>query len=205
MAGPLSHIRVLDMSRVLAGPWAAQNLADLGAEVIKIERPGTGDDTRGWGPPWMKDAAGKDTSESAYFLSVNRNKKSVTLDISKPEGQKIVRELALKSQVLVENYKVGNLKRYGLDYASLKKDNPGLIYCSVTGFGQDGPFAQAPGHDITYLGAAGLLSRLVASGVEPTPPQVSLSLPIGGLMAVVGILSALSQRERTGHGPRPHR
>ena len=145
MPGPLSHIRVLDLSRVLAGPWASQNLADLGAEVIKVERRGSGDDTRGWGPPWMKDGAGKDTDQSAYFLSVNRNKKSITLDISKPDGQKIVRELAMKSQVLIENYKVGTLNRYGLDFNTLKKDNPGLIYCSVTGFGQDGPSAPLPG------------------------------------------------------------
>src|SRR5262245_14739636 len=128
MAGPLSHLRVLDLSRVLAGPWASQNLADLGAEVIKVERPGTGDDTRGWGPPWLKDGDGKDTAESAYYLSVNRNKKSLTLDISKPEGQAIVRELAAKSQVLIENYKVGTLKKYGLGYEDLKKENPSLVY-----------------------------------------------------------------------------
>jgi crotonobetainyl-CoA:carnitine CoA-transferase CaiB-like acyl-CoA transferase len=158
MPGPLSHIRVLDLSRVLAGPWAAQNLADLGAEVIKIERPGAGDDTRGWGPPWLKDGAGKDSSESAYFQAVNRNKKSVTLDISRPEGQKIARELAMKSQVLIENYKVGTLKRYGLDFDSLKKDNPGLIYCSVTGFGQDGPYAPRPGYDFIFQGMGGLMS-----------------------------------------------
>ena len=137
MPGPLSHLRVLDLSRVLAGPWAAQNLADLGAEVIKVERPGAGDDTRGWGPPWMKDGQGKDTAESAYFLSVNRNKKSVTLDISKPGGQQIALELANKCQVLIENYKVGTLQKYGLGYEKVKSTNPSIIYCSVTGFGQE--------------------------------------------------------------------
>jgi len=146
MPGPLAHIRVLDLSRVLAGPWAAQNLADLGAEVIKVERPGSGDDTRGWGPPWLHDAAGKDTQESAYYASVNRNKKSVTLDISKPDGQAIVRELAARCDVVIENYKVGTLARYGLAYDDLKAVNPRLVYCSVTGFGQDGPHAQRPGY-----------------------------------------------------------
>ena len=158
MAGPLSHLRVLDLSRVLAGPWAAQNLADLGAEVIKIERPGAGDDTRGWGPPWMKDAQGKDTGESAYFLSVNRNKKSVTLDIAKPEGQQIARELADRCQVLIENYKVGTLKKYGLGYEEITASNPSLIYCSVTGFGQDGPYAPRPGYDFVFQGMGGLMS-----------------------------------------------
>jgi crotonobetainyl-CoA:carnitine CoA-transferase CaiB-like acyl-CoA transferase len=204
MPGPLSHIRVLDLSRVLAGPWAAQNLADLGAEVIKIERPGTGDDTRGWGPPWMKDRAGKDSSESAYFQSVNRNKKSVTLDISRPEGQKIARELALKSQVLIENYKVGNLKRYGLDYASLKKDNPGLIYCSVTGFGQDGPYAPRPGYDFIFQGMGGLMSitgeRDGQPGAGPQKVGIAITDVLTGMYASVAILAAVTHRERTGQG-----
>jgi formyl-CoA transferase len=204
MAGPLSHIRVLDLSRVLAGPWAAQNLADLGAEVIKIERPGTGDDTRGWAPPFMKDAAGKDTSEAAYFLSVNRNKKSVTLDISKPEGQKIARELAAKSQVLIENYKVGNLKRYGLDYASLKKDNPGLIYCSVTGFGQDGPYAPRPGYDFIFQGMGGLMSitgeRDGQPGAGPQKVGIAITDVLTGMYASVDILAAITHRVRTGQG-----
>jgi crotonobetainyl-CoA:carnitine CoA-transferase CaiB-like acyl-CoA transferase len=204
MPGPLSHLRVLDLSRVLAGPWAAQNLADLGAEVIKIERPGSGDDTRGWGPPYMKDAAGKDTSEAAYFLSVNRNKKSVTLDISKPEGQKIVRELAVKSQVLIENYKVGTLKRYGLDYEALKKDNPGLIYCSVTGFGQDGPYAPRPGYDFVFQGMGGLMSitgeREGQPGAGPQKVGIAITDVLTGMYASVAILAAITHRERTGKG-----
>jgi formyl-CoA transferase len=204
MAGPLSHIRVLDLSRVLAGPWAAQNLADLGAEVIKIERPGTGDDTRGWGPPWLKDAAGKDTTESAYFLSVNRNKKSVTLDIAKPEGQRIARELALRSQVLIENYKVGNLQRYGLDYETLKKDNPGLIYCSVTGFGQDGPYAPRPGYDFIFQGMGGLMSitgeRDGQPGAGPQKVGIAITDVLTGMYASVAILAAITHRERTGQG-----
>ena len=204
MPGPLSHIRVLDLSRVLAGPWAAQNLADLGAEVIKIERPGTGDDTRGWGPPWMKDAAGKDTREAAYYLSVNRNKKSVTLDISKPEGQKIAHELAMKSQVLIENYKVGNLKRYGLDFDSLKQENPGLIYCSITGFGQDGPYAPRPGYDFIFQGMGGLMSitgeRDGQPGAGPQKVGIAVTDVLTGMYASVAILAAITHRERTGKG-----
>jgi formyl-CoA transferase len=204
MPGPLSHIRVLDLSRVLAGPWAAQNLADLGAEVIKIERPGAGDDTRGWGPPYMKDAAGKDSSEAAYFQSVNRNKKSVTLDISKPEGQKIARELAAKSQVLIENYKVGTLKRYGLGYKTLKGDNPGLIYCSVTGFGQDGPYAPRPGYDFIFQGMGGLMSitgeRDGQPGAGPQKVGIAITDVLTGMYASVAILAAITHRERTGQG-----
>jgi crotonobetainyl-CoA:carnitine CoA-transferase CaiB-like acyl-CoA transferase len=139
MSGPLSHIRVLDLSRVLAGPWAGQNLADLGAEVIKVERPKVGDDSRTFGPPWVKDREGRDTGDSAYFTSANRGKKSITINISKPEGQKLVRELARVCDVLIENYKYGDLARYGLGYEDLKPINPRLIYCSVTGFGQTGP------------------------------------------------------------------
>ncbi|HEY8069605.1 MAG TPA: CaiB/BaiF CoA-transferase family protein [Burkholderiales bacterium] len=204
MPGPLSHLRVLDLSRVLAGPWAAQNLADLGAEVIKVERPGAGDDTRGWGPPWMKDADGKDTDQSAYYLSVNRNKKSVTLDIAKPEGQKIARELADKSHVLIENYKVGTLKRYGLDYASLKKENPGLIYCSVTGFGQDGPYAPRPGYDFIFQGMGGLMSitgeRDGQPGAGPQKVGIAITDVLTGMYASVAILAAITHRERTGQG-----
>lgn len=145
--GALSHIRVLDLSRVLAGPWAGQILADLGADVIKVERPGCGDDTRAWGPPFLKDAAGHNTSEAAYYLSANRNKQSVTIDFTRPEGQKLVRELAAKSDIVIENFKVGGLAAHGLDYASLKAINPRLIYCSITGFGQSGPYATRPGYD----------------------------------------------------------
>ena len=150
MKKALSHIRVLDLSRVLAGPWSTQNLADMGAEVIKIERPQLGDDTRAWGPPFLKDANGKETFDSSYFLSANRGKKSVTLDISTPEGQRIVRELAKHCDVLVENYKVGNLARYGLAYADLADENPRLVYCSITGFGQTGPYAPLPGYDFIF-------------------------------------------------------
>ena len=204
MPGPLSHLRVLDLSRVLAGPWASQNLADLGAEVIKIERPGAGDDTRGWGPPWMKDGAGKDTDQSAYFLSVNRNKKSVTLDISKPEGQQIVRELASKSQVLIENYKVGTLKKYGLAYQELKKNNPSLIYCSVTGFGQDGPYAPRPGYDFIFQGMGGLMSitgeRDGQPGAGPQKVGIAITDVLTGMYASVAILAAITHRERTCQG-----
>jgi len=202
--GPLSHIRVLDLSRVLAGPWAAQNLADLGAEVIKVERPGAGDDTRGWGPPWMKDGAGKDSSESAYFLSVNRNKKSVTLDISKPEGQEIARELAMKSHVLIENYKVGTLKKYRLGYEDLKAANPSLIYCSVTGFGQDGPYAPRPGYDFIFQGMGGLMSitgeRDGQPGAGPQKVGIAITDVLTGMYASVAILAAITHRERTGLG-----
>jgi len=204
MPGPLSHLRVLDLSRVLAGPWAAQNLADLGAEVIKVERPGAGDDTRGWGPPWMKDGAGQDSSESAYFLSVNRNKKSVTLDISKPEGQEIARELAMKSQVLIENYKVGTLKKYHLGYEDLKAANPSLIYCSVTGFGQDGPYAPRPGYDFIFQGMGGLMSitgeRDGQPGAGPQKVGIAITDVLTGMYASVAILAALNHRERTGQG-----
>ena len=147
MPRPLSHIRVLDLTRILAGPWATQSLADLGAEVIKIERPKSGDDTRSWGPPWLKGSDGRDTHEAAYYLSVNRGKKSVTIDLSKPAGQRLVRDLAEKSDVLVENYKVGDLARYGLAYEDVRRVNPGIVYCSVTGFGQDGPYAARAGFD----------------------------------------------------------
>ncbi|HLX82201.1 MAG TPA: CaiB/BaiF CoA-transferase family protein [Burkholderiales bacterium] len=204
MPGPLSHLRVLDLSRVLAGPWAAQNLADLGAEVIKIERPGAGDDTRAWGPPWMKDGQGKDTTESAYYLSVNRNKKSLTLDISRPEGQKIARELADKSHVLIENYKVGTLKKYGLNYEKLKQTNSSLIYCSVTGFGQDGPYAPRPGYDFIFQGMGGLMSitgeRDGQPGAGPQKVGIAITDVLTGMYASVAILAAIAHRERTGHG-----
>ena len=204
MAGPLSHIRVLDLSRVLAGPWAAQNLGDLGAEVIKVERPGAGDDTRGWGPPFLKDGAGKDTKEAAYYASVNRNKKSITLDLSKPEGQAIAREIAAKSAVLIENYKVGTLKRYGLGYDDLRKTKPGLVYCSVTGFGQDGPYAPRPGYDFIFQGMGGLMSitgeRDGQPGAGPQKVGIAITDVLTGMYASVAILAALTHRERTGEG-----
>ncbi len=168
MAGPLSHIRVLDLSRVLAGPWAGQNLADLGAEVIKIERPGAGDDSRAFGPPWVKDRAGRDTRESAYFTSANRGKKSVTVNIAAAEGQALVRELARASDVLIENYKFGDLARYGLGYERrCAKLNPRLIYCSVTGFGQTGPYRERPGYDFMIQGMGGMMSITGEPDGEP--------------------------------------
>ena len=153
--GALSHLRVLDLSRVLAGPWAGQILADLGAEVIKVERPGNGDDTRAWGPPFLRGVNGESTWEAAYYLSANRNKQSVTIDFTKPEGQRLVRELAAKSDIVIENFKVGGLEAYGLDYASLSALNPELIYCSITGFGQTGPYAKRAGYDFMIQGLGG--------------------------------------------------
>ncbi|OGA16136.1 MAG: CoA-transferase [Betaproteobacteria bacterium RIFCSPLOWO2_02_FULL_66_14] len=204
MAGPLSHLRVLDLSRVLAGPWATQNLADLGAEVIKVERPGTGDDTRGWGPPWLRDGDDRETRESAYFLSVNRNKKSITLDLSRPEGQRLAKELAGRSQVLVENYKVGTLSRYGLGYEDLRRSNPGLVYCSVTGFGQDGPYAPRPGYDFVFQGMGGLMSitgeRDGQPGAGPQKVGIAITDVLTGMYASVAIAAALTHRERTGEG-----
>ncbi len=155
---PLEGIRVLDLSRILAGPWCTQNLADLGADVIKVERPGTGDDTRHWGPPYLKDGQGRDTAEAAYYLSANRNKRSLEADIATPQGAALIRELAAHCDILVENFKVGGLRKYGLDYDSLREINPRLIYCSVTGFGQDGPCAQLPGYDFMIQGLGGLMS-----------------------------------------------
>jgi len=204
MPGPLSHIRVLDLSRVLAGPWAAQNLADLGAEVIKVERPGSGDDTRGWGPPWLQDGEGHETKESAYYASVNRNKKSITLDIGKPEGQAIVRELAAKCDVLIENYKVGTLKRYGLGWDDLKTLNPRLVYCSITGFGQDGPNAKRPGYDFIFQGMGGLMSitgeRDGQPGAGPMRVGIAVTDVLTGMYASLAISAALTHCERTGEG-----
>ncbi len=158
MPKPLSHIRVLDLSRILAGPWATQNLADLGAEVIKIEKPGIGDDTRQMGPPFLKDARTGEDGDAAYFICCNRGKKSLAIDFADPRGQRIVRELARKADVLVENYKVGGLKKYGLDYESLREINPRLIYCSITGFGQTGPYRHRAGYDYLIQGMGGLMS-----------------------------------------------
>jgi len=204
MTGPLSHIRVLDMSRILAGPWAAQTLADLGAEVIKVERPGTGDDTRAWGPPFIKDKDDNETKESAYFLSTNRGKKSIALDISKPEGQEILRNLAVKSDVLIENYKVGGLEAYGLGYEDLKKINPGLVYCSITGFGQTGPFSNRAGYDFLIQAMGGLMSvtgeRDGKPGAGPQKVGVALTDILTGLYTNIAALSALYRREQTGEG-----
>jgi len=204
MPGPLSHIRVLDLSRVLAGPWAGQNLADLGAEVIKIERPGAGDDSRAFGPPWIKDREGRDTKDSAYYTSANRGKKSVTVNIAKPEGQRIVREFAKLSDVLIENYKYGDLPRYGLGYDDLKKINPRLIYCSVTGFGQTGPYRERPGYDFMIQGMGGMMSVTgepdEAPGGGPQRAGVPVADIITGMYASIAICAALAGRERTGRG-----
>lgn len=202
--GALSHLRVLDLTRVLAGPWCAQNLADFGADVIKIERPGAGDDTRTWGPPWLKDEQGADTAEAAYYLAANRNKRSVTCDISTREGQQLVRELAARSDVVLENYKVGQLKKYGLDYASLKAVKPDLIYCSVTGFGQTGPYAQRPGYDFIIQGMGGFMSltgeRDDLPGGGPQKAGVAISDLMTGQYATIAVLAALAHRDRTGEG-----
>jgi crotonobetainyl-CoA:carnitine CoA-transferase CaiB-like acyl-CoA transferase len=204
MAGPLSHIRVLDLSRVLAGPWAGQNLADLGAEVIKIERPKTGDDSRAFGPPWIKDAAGQDTRDSAYFTSANRGKKSVSLNIAHAEGQRVARELARISDVLIENYKYGDLQRYGLGYDDLKAVNSKLIYCSVTGFGHTGPYRERPGYDFMIQGMGGMMSVTGepdgAPGGGPQRAGVPVADIITGMYASIAICAALAHRERGGGG-----
>ena len=198
--GALSHVRVLDLSRVLAGPWATQLLGDLGAEVIKIERPGRGDDTRTYGPPWAKDEAGEDTDVSAYYLCANRNKESITVDFTRAEGQALLRELAAQSDVLVENFKVGTLARYGLDYETLAAINPRLIYCSITGFGQDGPYAERSGYDFLIQGMGGLMSITGAPDGTPTKVGVALADVMTGLYASNAILAALAWRERSGEG-----
>ncbi|KWO86009.1 CoA-transferase [Burkholderia ubonensis] len=202
--GALSHIRVLDLTRVLAGPWCAQTLADFGADVIKVERPGAGDDTRHWGPPYLKDANGADTAEAAYYLAANRNKRSVTIDIATPEGQRIVRELAAQSDVVLENYKVGQLKKYGLDYASLRAVKPDLVYCSVTGFGQTGPYAHRAGYDFIIQGIGGFMSitgeRDGEPGGGPQKAGVAISDLATGLYSTIAVLAALAHRDRTGEG-----
>ncbi len=204
MPGPLSHIRVLDLSRVLAGPWCGQNLADLGAEVIKVERPQKGDDSRAFGPPWIKDKDGKDTKDSAYFTSANRGKKSITLNIASEEGQRIVRELAKISDVLIENYKYGDLPRYGLGYDDLKKINPKLIYCSVTGFGHTGPYREHPGYDFMIQGMGGMMSVTGepdgAPGGGPQRAGVPVADIITGMYASIAICAAIASRERSGVG-----
>ena len=200
----LGHIRVLDLSRVLAGPWCSQNLADLGADVIKIERPGVGDDTRAWGPPYAKDAEGNNTSEAAYYLAANRGKRSVTVDIASSEGQAILRELARDADVVLENYKVGQLKRYALDYDSLREVNPDIVYCSVTGFGQDGPYAHRAGYDFLIQGMGGLMSvtgeRDDLPGGGPQKAGVAITDLMTGMYATVAVLAALMHRDRTGEG-----
>ena len=200
MGSALEDIVVLDLSRVLAGPVATQILGDLGARVIKIERPGNGDDTRSWGPPFQKDEEGNDTAESAYYLSCNRNKESVTVDISKPEGQKLIRALMAKSDIVIENFKVGSLKKYGLDYEQIKEEFPHLIYCAISGFGQNGPLASEPGYDFLAQALGGLMAYTGEPDGTPMKAGVALSDVMTGLYGVIGILSALHAREKTGKG-----
>lgn len=204
MAGPLTHLKVLDLSRILAGPWAGQVFADFGAEVIKVERPGKGDDTRHWGPPYLKDAQGEDTPDAAYYLCANRGKKSITVDITRPEGQQLIRELASNCDVVLENYKVGGLKKYGLDYPSLKQVNPKIIYCSITGFGQSGPYANRAGYDAMIQGMGGLMSLTGVPEGEPGagPQKVGVAVAdlMTGMYAVSAMLAAVIHRDRTGEG-----
>lgn len=204
MAGALSHIRVLDLSRILAGPWAGQILADFGADVIKIERPGAGDDTRNWGPPFLKDRDGAETDVAAYFLCANRNKRSITVDMTRPEGQDLLRRLAAECDVLLENFKKDGLVRYGLDYASLARVNPRLVYCSITGFGQDGPYANRAGYDFLIQGLGGLMSLTGRPGGEPGagPMKAGVALTdiLTGLYAANAVQAALAWRERSGKG-----
>ncbi|HEY9459435.1 MAG TPA: CaiB/BaiF CoA-transferase family protein [Paralcaligenes sp.] len=201
---PLTGIRVLDLTRVLAGPWCTQNLADLGAEVIKIERPGSGDDTRSWGPPYLKDEQNYNTTEAAYYLSANRNKQSVALDIASERGAGLVRELARQSDIMVENFKVGGLRKYGLDYESIKTVNPALIYCSITGFGQTGPYANRPGYDFMIQGMGGLMSitgeRDDLPGGGPQKAGVAVADLMTGMYSTVAILAALHERASSGLG-----
>ncbi len=204
MTLPLSHITVLDLSRILAGPWCSQLLADLGATVIKIEHPARGDDTRGWGPPFLKDTEGNETGEAAYYLGVNRNKQSVALDFTQPEGQEILLALAGQADVFLENYKVGGLKKYGLDYEAVRGVNPTIVYCSVTGFGQSGPYANSAGYDFMIQGMGGLMSitgeRDDLPGGGPQKVGVAVSDIMTGLYATIGVQAALTHRDRTGVG-----
>jgi len=204
VTGALNGVRVLDLSRILAGPWCTQLLADLGAEVVKVERPGTGDDTRAWGPPFLRRPDGTETSDSAYFSATNRGKKSVTLDIAGPEGQRIARELAASSDVLVENYKFGDMKRYGLDFESLGAANPRLVYCSITGFGQTGPYRARAGYDFMIQAMGGLMSvtgeRDDLPGGGPQKCGVPIADLMTGMYSAVAILAALRERETSGRG-----
>jgi crotonobetainyl-CoA:carnitine CoA-transferase CaiB-like acyl-CoA transferase len=200
MTGPLHGLRIFDLSRVLAGPSCTQLLGDLGADVIKIERPGAGDDTRGWGPPFLTGPDGEETGESAYFLSTNRNKRSLTLDIAQPEGAALARQLIGRCDVLVENFKTGGLKKYGLAYEDLSDENPGLIYCSITGFGQTGPYAARPGYDFLIQGMGGIMSVTGQPDGEPMKVGVAIADLMTGMYASSAILAALHHREKSGRG-----
>ncbi len=199
MPGPLSGLRVLELARILAGPWAGQILADLGADVVKVERKGTGDDTRGWGPPFVEAADGGHLG-AAYFHATNRGKRSIDLDFESEDGRRIVRKLAARSDVLIENFKVGGLAKFGLDYESLAKDNPRLIYCSITGFGQTGPYAARAGYDLMAQGMGGIMELTGAPDGEPQRTGVPVADIFTGVYSAVGILAALAERERTGRG-----
>ena len=200
MAGPLTGYWVLDLSRILAGPWASQLLADLGAEVIKIERPGSGDDTRSWGPPYVPDADGRPTSEAAYFCSANRGKQSVCIDMAQPRGQALIRDLARQCDVLIENFKLDGLKKYGLDYASLCQLNPALVYCSITGFGQTGPYAERAGYDFMIQAMGGLMSVTGEADGEPQKAGVAMADLLTGLYSANAIQAALLGRHQSGTG-----
>ena len=202
MSQPLEGVRVLDLSRILAGPSCTQLLGDLGADVIKIERPGTGDDVRGWGPPFLRDKDGEETAESAYFIAANRNKRSVTLNIEAPEGRALLQKLIAGADVLVENFKVGDLERRGFGYDALKRLAPSLIYCSITGFGQTGPYATRPGYDFIIQGMGGLMAITGESDGEPMKVGVPISDIMAGMYASVSILAALHKRTSTGRGQR---
>ena len=198
--GPLDDIRIFDLSRILAGPTCTQYLADLGADVIKIERPGVGDDTRKWGPPYLKDQDGKESNESAYYLCANRNKRSVAIDVSKPEGQALARRMISKCDVLTENYKTGGLAKYGLGYDQLKDEFPGLVYCSITGFGQTGPYAERAGYDFLAQGMGGIMSLTGEIDGDPMKVGVGIADIMCGMYATTAILAALRHRDRTGEG-----
>ena len=204
MKTALGHLKVLDLTRILAGPWATQNLADMGAEVIKIERPGVGDDTRSWGPPFLKDAEGQETRDSSYFLCANRGKQSLTVDLASPDGQEIIRQLVRDADVLVENYKVGTLARYGLGYEDLHAINPRLVYCSITGFGQSGPSAALPGYDYIFQGMGGLMSMTGVPdgqpGAAPMKSGLAISDLLTGMYATSAILAAIEHRHVSGQG-----
>ncbi len=206
MSGPLSHIKVLDLSRIMAGPWAGQIFADLGADVIKVERKGVGDDTRGWGPPYLKTSDGEDTAESGYYLSVNRGKRSIEVDFSKESDQKLVRALAKRSDIVLENFKVGTLDRYGLGYDDVKAINPGIIYCSITGFGLDGPRKDQVAYDFMIQAMGGLMSvtgeRDGVAGGGPQKVGVPIVDIMTGMYSTIGVLAALARRNETGEGER---
>src|SRR6516164_3146258 len=199
MPGPLAGLRVLELARILAGPWAGQILADLGADVVKVERKGTGDDTRGWGPPFVEAADGNHLG-AAYFHATNRGKRSIELDFESEDGRRIVKKLAARSDVLIENFKVGGLAKFGLDYASLSKDNPRLIYCSVTGFGQTGPYAARAGYDLMAQGMGGIMDITGAPDGEPTRAGVPVADIFTGVYSVIGIFAGLAQRQKTKRG-----